>query len=112
MLWGKQQNCRKEDVGKKVVVLFLGVLCFLGGIFGVPIINTFTNNNLYINVNLYIEKSIVYAVSLFFAVLTYKYIIAKRPVIYKLNKYVLNFQQIIMAMVLFFISVSVYSYLI
>ncbi len=112
MLWGKQQNCRKEDTCKKVVVLSLGALCFLGGIFGVPIINTYMDSSIQIDVILYAEKCIIYFVSLILAILTYKHVIAKKPAIYKLNKYVLNFQQIIVAMVMFFISVSLYSYLV
>ncbi len=109
MLWGKKEAKVKSSYLKEAVLLVLGILCILGGIFGVDFINLTFGSELSITSRLYVEKTITYFIMIISAHLFYKYILSKSTSIYKLRKISLNFQQIIIAMVFFFIVVSVAS---
>ncbi len=113
MLWGKKENLpHTKQVGrKKIVLILLSLVCILGGVYGVQNVNYFMNSNLSINPVDYIEKCIIYSVSVFVAVLLYKYFISNNKKIYKYNVFSLNFQQIIMAMIVLFISIVSVTYI-
>ncbi len=104
ILFGKKMPAAKQDLFKKIAICTLSVSCLLGGIFGVQFMNVFLGGNLYIDVWLYLEKFIIYIAFVLCAFLVYKLIISKNKQIFKLNKIVFNFQQIIMAMLVFFIA--------
>ncbi len=105
MLLGKKQAYKKQNFSKSTAITILSLLCVLGGVFGVAFMNTFISSNLKIDIAQYLEKTVIYVVFVVCAIILYKFTLCKHEKIFKLNKYVLNFQQIIMAMLLFFIGV-------
>ncbi len=108
MLLGEPSPQIKQSRRKKLVLLCLGVSCIVGGIFGVTAINTIFNTDVSINSGIYIEKTIVYLISVIVAFLLYKFILKKNKYLYSLRKFSLNFQQIVMAILVFYISISLY----
>ncbi len=104
ILVGGKNIAIKQDVFKKIAIFVLSAACILGGVFGVGFINTFLGGNVYIDMGLYAEKIVVYIIFVVCAALVYEFIIKKNKQIFKLNKIVFNFQQIIMAMLVFFVA--------
>ncbi len=97
---------------KKFVLLILGLGCIAGGVFGVTVINTIFNTEISIDSGIYIEKTIVYFLSAVGAFLLYRFILKDNKYLYMLRKASLNFQLIVMAILVFYITLSLYGRLI
>ncbi len=110
ILWGESEEGEKQDTNKQAVLCILAVACFLGGIFGVNIINFMSDVQVELDMILYLEKSIIYIITVALASLIYYKVLKPNKEIYKLNRKALNFLQIVMAMVLFFITIAVVNY--
>ncbi len=107
MLWGNEKYDNSSYLPKKIVLITLSLICFLGGIFGENFVNLWFGTSLNINPRAYIEKSFIYFIMLAFAWIIYKYIIYKNTLIPKLKGRSLNFLQIIFSIVIFFMTLSV-----
>ncbi len=107
MLWGKAETPKKQHTPKYIVTLFLGALCILGGVCGVAVMNIIFDTSLAIDSGLYLEKTVIYIVTVIGAYFAYKLIISRSAWLYKISKVTLNFQHMILCMILFFISVVV-----
>ncbi len=112
ILFGKKQNMptqNKPDYLKNTVLITLSAICLLGGVFGAQILGFINGNFITINPYSYLEKAIIYFAMVIICYFIYKYIIVKNPKIYKLQKHSLNFQQIVMCMLAFFIVTIVFT---
>ncbi len=106
MLVGKPSPQVKQSRQKTFVILLLGVGCIAGGLFGVTVINTIFNTKVSIDIEIYSEKAIIYLLSVVVAFLFYRFIIKSNKNLYRLRKVSLNFQQIVMAILIFYITIS------
>ncbi len=103
---GNANKSQMQAKHKVVVILTLGICCVVGGIFGVDAMETIFNTELTIDSMIYLVKNVVFFVSVAGAYLFYRYILSKTTFLYKLKKVSLNFQQIVMAILAFYISIS------
>ncbi len=108
MLFGKASPQINQSRRKKFVLLMLGLSCVAGGVFGVTVINTIFNTEVSIDSGIYIEKTIIYLLSVVGAFLLYRFILKNNKYLYTLRKISLNFQQIVMAILAFYIVLSLY----
>ncbi len=107
MLWGGASTPLRQGRAKKFVLLILGVGCLVGGVFGVDAINIIFDTAVAIDTGLYIEKTVIYLASVVAAIALYYLVLKKNRYLYKLRRASLNFQQIVMAILLFYISLTV-----
>ncbi len=108
ILFGKPMPQIFQSRRKKFVLLLLGLSCIAGGVFGVTVINTIFNTEVSIDSNIYIEKIIIYLLSVVGAFSLYRFILKNSKHLYMLRKISLNFQQIVMAILAFYIVLSLY----
>ncbi len=101
-------SAQKINIPKKITLLLLSAACLFGGVFGQEIASFIADKPFEIGIASYAQKTAVYFVMMLAGYLIYKFIIAKKPYIYKFQKYSLNFQQIVMAMLAFFITTIVF----
>ncbi len=110
ILFGKKPEniiIETSDRFKNTAILFLSLICLLGGVFGANAMSYISGYSVIINPVSYAEKAIIYFITLAICFAVYKFIIIKKPQIYLLQKHSLNFQQIVMAMLAFFIVTTV-----
>ncbi len=107
ILFGDAQKGAKLHFSKNAVLCSLAFLCVLTGVFGKEIMNFLFNENLTINIISYAEKAVIYLAMLISGWFIYKYFITKSIFISNLRSLSLNFLQIVICIVCFFISISV-----
>ncbi len=103
MLWGEPQTRVLQSRQKKFVLLALGFTCLLGGVFGTAFMNLMFDTSLQITPLLYGEKAISYLISVLLAFALYKFFLSKTTKLYALRKLSFHFQQIVMAILSFYI---------
>ncbi len=103
---GKGSEVEGGVLLKRMVIFFLGLACIAGGVFGTQIMQFVFNASLSINTGQYIQKSVIYVLSLVASYFIFKYLIKGNAVFEKFGRISFNFQQIIMAMVAFFVTVN------
>ncbi|WP_461207653.1 complex I subunit 5 family protein [Clostridium sp. DL1XJH146] len=96
---------------KKLVVLTLGAICFLGGIFGEEIILFLFSQENHISVGSYIHKGQVYIISIIAGVIIYNFIILKSKLLNKVREIELSFNYICLSIVIFFFLMTVLLYI-
>ncbi len=106
ILWGDAKRTENTRIYKRITLVALAVLCVLGGIFGNQLVNLVFDVDLTINIVSYLEKTLIYAVTMFGAYLFYKFYLSKSRLVYKLSDFSMNFLQIVLCMVLFYITIT------
>ncbi len=107
MLFGKREEVQKGTLLKRSVILALGLMCVAGGIWGVEIMELIFNTELSIDIFSYLQKSIIFVLSFIGSGILYKFVLKDNKKLEKLGRISLNFQQIIMTMLGFFVTVNV-----
>ena len=82
----KEQLHVKTDLLRHGPILILGVLCFVGGIFGVWSIEFLFNYTVYVDLQGYIEKTVIFFISLGIGYLIYKYYVEKSEFLKKVKE--------------------------
>ncbi len=112
ILPGKKQTALSEgkiSALKKFTLIILSAFCLLGGVFGQNVISFIADKQFEIDMVSYAQKALVFFVMSACCYAFYKFVIAKNNGIYKFQKYSLNFQQIVMAMLVFFIATAIFA---
>ncbi len=107
VFFGRGRAIENGILLKRIVILALGLACLAGGVFGTQLMQFIFDVNFEINNIAYLQKSIIYIVSLLVCFFLYKYCIKDNALLEKLGKVSLNFQQIIMSMLIFFATINV-----
>ncbi len=117
MFFGKDERTLAElssekykDVStvRKIVVLFMAMLCFIGGIFGQKFISFLFNFNVSIGFIPYMEKVMIYFATLILGVFIYKWVIVKNKLFTRAREFELSFNDICLSIVIFFGITTVY----
>ncbi len=106
ILFGKNQRVRQEKC-KSIALIFLSLGCVLGGIFGTQIMNYIFATSFEINLIGYIEKSVIFLLTTGIAVAIYRKFIVKKGRIFALNNRSINFLEMVLCIVIFFLSLSI-----
>lgn len=92
---------------QKLVIGLLSLICFVGGIFGEPIVNYIFSISMHIDSYVFIEKGIIYVISLIIGVLFYRYIYHHMRLFKEIRSLDLTFNTICMSIVIFFFTLLV-----
>ncbi len=98
-------DCKERfqiEWNQKFVILLLAGTCFLGGIFGSYIMSFIFDVNAYISASSYVNKLITYLITLLVAFGFYQTVYMRTRLFTKIQEIELTFNQIIMAMFIFF----------
>lgn len=87
---------------QKMVIALLGIICFIGGIFGAKLINLLFSIEVHISIDGYIKKGILYLLSLIIGLLFYRYLYKKIKLFKRIREIELNFNEICLSIALFF----------
>ncbi len=109
VLFGNSGVREKRDAFKNIAIVALSVLCVVFGVAGTLVMQGIFGVDVHIEIASYLEKTIVYAVSLTAGILIYRYVLSKNSFIYKFNVLTMNFLQVTVAMVVFFLTLGVFS---
>ena len=91
----------KTDLWRHIPILILGILCFVGGIFGSQAIELLFNFEVSLDARAYIEKSIIFFASLGAGFLIFKYFVQKSPLLEKVKEIDMSFRGMCMSMGVF-----------
>lgn len=110
MLLGESGKTKKYkgDAYEKAVILFMGFLCFLGGIFGSEMISILFNVRISLDPLSYGLKALLFTGSLFSGVLLYHGIIKKKNFLALVDSFELSFNGVCLSITLFFSMILVY----
>ncbi len=89
---------------QKLILIFLALLCLMGGVFGQNFIKLFFDVSIDWGISDYIEKGVTYSISLIVAFLMYNLVYRKSKFLQSLHKIELTFNELVFAMVIFFTS--------
>ncbi|MEX1377022.1 MAG: proton-conducting transporter membrane subunit [Eubacteriales bacterium] len=104
----KKEGGEKVPLNRKIILVVLGLLCIVGGIFGAQVIELLYGVNVKIELNEYFSKSIIYVITLAAAFAVYKLKITKNKFFEKLRTFDASFNTIALSLPLFFTAVLVY----
>ena len=104
------EDVRKEGTDKYrlTVVLGIGALCLVLGIFGVPAMRFLFNQEVNLSFSGYMEKVLIFAASLGVGVVIYKWFLSKTNLLRPLNGLCLSFQKICVSIGVFFAIILLY----
>ncbi|MCL1882812.1 MAG: proton-conducting membrane transporter, partial [Defluviitaleaceae bacterium] len=91
-----------------VPVCFLGIICFVGGIFGTVLINFLFREQVSINVLGYLQKSAYFAVSAIVGFIVHRYFIKSGVIFERLRGMSFNFKTICASLLVFFVCMLLY----
>jgi multicomponent Na+:H+ antiporter subunit D len=98
----KFRRNKKIKLNRTIVVLFLGIICFVGGVFGEKIIYILFSQKIHISLESYLHKAEVYLLTIIAGFLFYKFIILKWKILHKVREIELSFNGICISIVSFF----------
>ncbi|MCL2840026.1 MAG: proton-conducting membrane transporter [Defluviitaleaceae bacterium] len=104
----REEETLVSDTNRRGVVFALGAMCIVLGIGGVQAIYFLFDVPVTLTFGGYMEKIGIFFVSVIIAVLLYKYVLAKRTFLSKLNGLNLSFQKICVSIGIFFAILLVY----
>lgn len=107
----KQDNIDAIPFNRQIVLIVLGTLCLLGGIFGEYVIEFLYDIHFDISLQKYIEKSLIFLASLLIAVAVNKIKLPSFTLAQKIRDYDATFNTIAMTIPLFFTSILAYLFL-
>ena len=103
MFWGKWEGPKaRVDKYRRVIIIILGLLCFIGGLYGQGLINYLFNQDVVIDLPSYMQKIIVYLASLVAGVIIYKKIVLKSQILYKVQELKVGFNNVCLLITIFF----------
>lgn len=103
----KVKKNKKIKTNRTLIVLVLGMVCFLGGILGEQIVYILFNQKIHISVEAYYHKAQIYFVSLIGGYLVYKFIILRWHLLHKVREIELSFNYICLSIVSFFFFMTI-----
>ncbi|SHH27262.1 complex I subunit 5 family protein [Clostridium grantii] len=98
----KFRRNKNINLNRTIVVLFLGMVCFLGGVFGEKIIYILFNQKIHITLQSYLHKAEVYLLTLIAGFFFYKFVILKWKFLHKVREIELSFNGICISVISFF----------
>lgn len=101
----------KIPMNRQIILVFLSVLCLVGGIFGEQIMYVIFNENVYIDSGEYLYKSIIYVVTMILAYLVYSSGFINSTIFKKAKALDFSFNTIALSIPLFFVSLLIYLYI-
>ncbi len=104
----KHKEIEKVPLNRQIVLLVLGALCLVGGIFGARAIEMLYGINVRIEIDEYFTKSLIYFATLAVAALLFKIGITHNKFFDKLRSFDATFNTIAMSLPLFFTAVFTY----
>lgn len=102
MLIGPSRSKKRIPAPQKTVVGTLGLLCFLGGIFGHYLVGVYFELDIKWGVIDYLEKLLIYLGSIAIGLLFYKFIYTRYKIFHTLREVELTFNELAMSIVTFF----------
>ena len=96
---------RKLPILQQTMVLLMGVLCFLSGIFGVQTIQFLFDITVYIDLWGYIEKTLIFFASLAVGVLIYKYYVKESAFLKRIKNVEMGFRTMVFSIGAFFTTI-------
>jgi multicomponent Na+:H+ antiporter subunit D len=93
----------KVDKWQQMPVLFCGILCFLGGVFGADFINFLFDLEVSIDTIGYLEKVFVFIGSLAAGILIYRFYVKKSKLLLRIRQIDMGFRAICVATGVFFV---------
>lgn len=109
ILFGKSDAKTQTDGTKTGVILFLGAICLLGGIFGTQVVRFLFDVELSIQISDYLSKGLIYVVMVIGCIIFYRVVISKFKVFHRFVKYSLTLHQSAVALLAFFTSLIIYG---
>lgn len=97
---------------QRFVVLLLGFICFLGGVFGPWLMNVFFGFDVHISLGSLTSKFILYVLNIIIAVLFYFLLYHKIKLFQKIREMELYYNQIITSIIIFYSGFLAYLYII
>ena len=104
----KHKEITKVPANRQIVLLVLGALCLMGGIFGAQTIELLYGINVRIEMNEYVTKSLTYFATLAAALLLYKVGITHNKFFDKLRTFDATFNTIALSLPMFFCVLLTY----
>jgi len=104
----KHEEITKPPLNRRIVLVVLGILCLVGGIFGAQVIETLYGIDVHIVFSEYLRKSFVYLASLGIAVLLFKKGITHNKFFDRLRTFDATFNTIALSLPLFFTVLLTY----
>lgn len=108
MFFGHSTQRFKIRWNQKLVILTLGSICLLGGVFGSQLISILFDVHVTISAESYIEKFFVYSLSLGLGIGFYYFFYHKIKLFKKMREIELSFNQIILSIFIFYSGFLVY----
>ncbi|MPW25753.1 proton-conducting membrane transporter [Alkalibaculum sp. M08DMB] len=109
MFFGLDTGIRcRSDFYRNTVVFVLGIICFIGGIFGEKSIEFLFDVKMPVDPLLYGTKAIIFIITLFIGILIYHGFLINSKFLSKLNKFELSFNEVCLTLTLFFSFTLVY----
>lgn len=112
IFFGGEHKKAKVPLNRTLILAVFSIICFIGGIFGAPIMNAIFDTSLDINTGEYLIKAVIFMLSLTAAVLIYRYVLPRlRRLTDKAADFDLGFNGIAISLVLFFAVLLGYLHL-
>ncbi len=109
ILFGKSDKKATADRLKTGVSLFLGIICFLGGIFSSQIVQYLFDVNLSFSVSDYLFKGLLYVVTLVGCIIFYRFVVSKSKLLPALGQRSQTLPRSNFVLLLYFLSMVVYG---
>ncbi|MBH1939350.1 proton-conducting membrane transporter [Mobilitalea sibirica] len=104
----KQAKKENTDILQNSVVIIMGGLCFIGGLFSEFIVEYLFGTELMIDTVSYALKSMAFILTLIIGIVIFKFWLKKSSIPSKLNRFELSFNGICLVITLFFVFMVVY----
>lgn len=111
IFFGNTKIKADTPVNRIIICLLLGIICFVFGILGGPIIHLLFGVEVHIDTVGYVQKSLIYLASVVGAWLIYRYLVKGKAFWKRIRTLDLGFNKIAMSVVLFFCVILAYLYL-
>ena len=109
MLFGISKNNKaSRNQLQNIMVLILGILCFVGGIFGKGIVNYLFEVKIDIDITSYGLKQLAFLITLVVGILLYKVWVRKSRILKRINEMDISFNGLCLVIILFFVFMVVY----
>ena len=92
----------KSDIYESIIVLLLGFICFIGGIYGEEFIYLLFQQRVSIDSTAYFEKAVFYVMTLAAGAVIYRKIVLKSKLLYRVKELELSFNDICISITAFF----------
>lgn len=101
-------NQKSNNHYKNAIVLILGIMCFIGGIYGREFIVFLFGIDIQINTVSYINKALIFLFSLFIGFIIYYFLIKGKSYLQRINSFELTFNGVCLMILAFFTMTLTY----